>query len=221
MSTYRDGRLGRRTDVERRARSSKEMWNAAAVKGVRGRPWDPSGTMTHERLQEADPFRIPEVPRVAAAEEEEARTPVPRGFEITEPTLRKLGQTAGCPKCDAIGRRVESMRTHSQACRRRITELVEEDEEYKGRRDGAEERANRYCEEKNDEDKKEADAQEEEEEGEEEVVSPEETSKDDTEMPTPKCARTEEKDEEKGRGTSKEKEAAAAVAAKVETRRKG
>ena len=112
------------------------MWNVAAVKGVRGRPWDPSGPFTHERLQEVDPFRIPEVPRAAATEEEEMKMPAPRSFKITESMIWKLGPTSGCPKCDAIGRKVE----HSQSCRRRISQLIEEDEEYKGRKEKAEER---------------------------------------------------------------------------------
>ena len=50
-----------------RGRSSNEMWSAAAVRGVKGRPWDPLGTLTYEKLHEStDPAKIPEVPRAPA-----------------------------------------------------------------------------------------------------------------------------------------------------------
>ena len=62
--------------------------------------------------------------------------------------IRKLGTTDGCPKCDTIRRGIESARTHPQSRRRRISQRIEDDEEYKGRKERAEERANRYCAEK-------------------------------------------------------------------------
>ena len=192
-----DGAVVRTRGV--RGRSSKEMWNAAAVNGVRGRPWDPSGTLTHERMQQesTDPFRIPEVPRAAATEEEETKTPVPRSFKITEAMIKKLGATKGCPKCDAIKQGTESARTHSQACRRRITERVEEDEEYKGRKEKADERANRYCEKKNED--PDAGAKDEMEEAQEERYQ------DDAELPVPKRTRfyvEEGRVHEEGQGSS-------------------
>ena len=181
-----------------RGRSGNERWNAAAVRGVKGRPWDPAGTLTNEQMRQesTDSFKIPEVPR-AATEEEEPRKPVPRNFKITEALIRKLGATKGCPKCEAIRQGIDSARTHSQACRRRITERVEEDEEYKGRKEKADERANRYCESKNED-------QDPETKDEKEEVQ-EEKYQDDTELPLPKRTRyyTEE-------STRKGKEAAGA-----------
>lgn len=165
-----------------RGKNSTEMWNAAAVRGVKGRPWDPAGTLTHEQMRQesTDPFKIPEVPR-AATEEEETKKPVPRSFKLTEAMVKKSGATKGCPKCDAIKQGIESARTHSQACRRRITERVEEDEEYKGRKERADERANRYCESKNED--QDTEAKDEKEEAQEERYQ------DDAELPLPKRTR--------------------------------
>ena len=91
-----DGKVVRSRGV--RTRPLEESWSVEPISGIRGSPWDPSSTMTYEKLAEGNPWKIPETKTARPVESAES-VPVPRGFKITRSMVTKAGPTPGCHKC--------------------------------------------------------------------------------------------------------------------------
>ena len=101
-------------------RPEEERWNAAAVKGVTGVPWE---TGERKKRQSAEGNEA-EKGEVEKGEENEG--PKQRAYKITKLALEKYGYTPGCPGCQvAQGARKQGQ--HSQDCRDRIEKQMEEE----------------------------------------------------------------------------------------------
>ena len=140
-----DGAIVRTRGV--RIRPVQDTWSVKKVGEICGKPWDPIGTMTYDKITDERPYKCSDVK--TAKPEEKDSTPVPRGFRITKKMIERAGgPTPGCPKCRAISQGVESLRTQSEACRKRMVEVLLGDTEFQEAKARADERANKYCEEK-------------------------------------------------------------------------
>ena len=130
-----DGRTYRTRSVHEQ--SEERQWSAEAVLGVKGCPWEPTGTMRQKEAgRPTEP--TPEVqPPLQPAPE-----PVPRGVRITADILKKYGYTEKCSKCKAMrtGDATQPTLGHSAECRERIKELSRGDPELKKKHEEAEER---------------------------------------------------------------------------------
>ena len=101
--------------VQRRPRDQR--WNKEAVIAVKGTPW----ALKPNEVQKRDPqVYFPEDLEDSArvmppAGEAQAR---PRRVKILQADLRKYGFTSGCPKCRDACAGINSMKPHSEACRK-------------------------------------------------------------------------------------------------------
>ena len=62
---------------------------------------------------------------------EGANRVIPRNFYIQARDLEAHGYSAGCPGCVSILKRAKNRRPHSEACRRRLEELLKDTDKVK------------------------------------------------------------------------------------------
>ena len=130
-----------------RQRPTEDMWNSEEVNKVKGQPWDPSITMTYERLMK-ERYPMPEEPGTVVQEDVVLK---PQSHKIMEKDLRKAGGwTKECRTCEAMRRKdpEANKMSHSDECRRRVGEALAEDKSFKQRLERAMERKSRHVEER-------------------------------------------------------------------------
>ena len=77
----------------------EDMWKLEEMDGVQGQPWDPSVTLTYEKLA-ADKYPTIEEPGVVKEDDIVAK---PQPHKIMRSDLKKAGGwTPGCKKCKAM-----------------------------------------------------------------------------------------------------------------------
>ena len=113
-----------------RQKPVEDMWKMEEINQVKGQPWDPSLTLTYEKLAEE---RYPKAMEPGAVVEEDVQVK-PRPHAIMKSDLKKAGgYTPGCVKCKAMreGNPNSVHLTHSDVCRARIAAALAEDEKFK------------------------------------------------------------------------------------------
>ena len=121
-------------------------WDRTFFDGIRGAPWDPSGSGTDESREEVR--EIPgDIPRLRPREHtEESHIAQSRRVLINRSYLERWGYTLECPKCQAIANRDETQPglAHSAQCRDRIEELMREDPLLRKRVENADRRREEF-----------------------------------------------------------------------------
>ena len=121
------------TEVSRRTVGSFDE-----IDKIKGQPWDPSVTLTYEKLAQE---RFPRIEDPTPAEEEYVHTP--RSHMIKKADLTKAGGwTPRCRKCKAMkeGDHSRTNLAHSAECRARVAEFLADDVEFRTKMKRAEER---------------------------------------------------------------------------------
>ena len=122
-----DGKVVRTRNV--RPKSLEDTWNFVEIDKIKGQPWDPSVTLTEEKLAQE---RFPRIEDPRPAEEE--YVDMPRSHMITKTDLTKAGGwTPGCRKCKAMkdGDHSRTNLAHSAECRARAAEILADDMEFR------------------------------------------------------------------------------------------
>ena len=112
-----------------RPKSLEDTWNFQEIDKSKGQPWDPSVTLTHEKLARE---RFPRTEDPTPAEEENVY--MPRSYMITKTDLTKAGGwTPGCRKCTARkdGDLSRTDLARSAECRARVAEILAVDVEIR------------------------------------------------------------------------------------------
>ena len=107
-----------------------ERWNAENIQQMQGLPQQPDPKRPGLRV----PIRITlgeEVTEVQPREVQKDVEPLPRRMGITATELEKYGYTDNCPGCQAKRRGAVAKKGHSEACRKRIEELMKQDDNDK------------------------------------------------------------------------------------------
>ena len=129
-----NGKVVRTRNV--RPKSSEDTWSFEEIDRIKGQPWDPSVTLTYEKLAQE---KCPRIEEPTPAEKEYAY--MPRSHMITKADLTKAGGwTPGCRKCKAMkeGDHSRTNLAHSADCRARVAEhfcrhrIPNKDEESSG-----------------------------------------------------------------------------------------
>ena len=123
---------------------AEHRWDAKNLVMVGGTPWAPTpGDAANDEAMPAVeiPMEVdnPEVARPPAEEEEV----VPRRLYIKAQDVEEHGYTAGCKGCVAVLRGGRGV-PHSEACRKRLTELIAKSDKGRERKEAAEKRRNEY-----------------------------------------------------------------------------
>ena len=101
------------------------QWDRELLGSMRGVPWEP--IPGRGMIQIKSKTVIPgEVEGEGITEEPLLKEMIPRRVKITKYDLSKYGFTAGCPGCIAANRGL--VVNHSEKCRKRIEQLIEENE---------------------------------------------------------------------------------------------
>ena len=117
-----------------RQRPVQDMWKMEEVCKVKGQPWDPSLTLTYEKLAEEKYPKAMEPGTVGESDVNLKTTPRPHA--IMKKDLRKAGGfTPGCKKCNAMKKGDPNAvhMTHSEACRTRVEAALAEDEQFQNK----------------------------------------------------------------------------------------
>ena len=110
--------------------AADERWNAENIKHMQGLPQQPDPKRPGLRV----PIRITLGDEVIEAQPREVQKdiePLPRRMGITVTELEKYGYTDKCPGCLAKRRGAVAKKGHSEACRKRIEELMKQDDNDK------------------------------------------------------------------------------------------
>jgi hypothetical protein len=102
----------------------QERWRSENLDVVVGVPW-----LRHDDDPNADGEKVETVKlseKQVEEEKEMANEAIPRGFTIRVKDVEKHGYSAKCPGCLSIVKGT-SRQTHSQACRKRLEELMKDD----------------------------------------------------------------------------------------------
>ena len=121
----------------------EDTWSNEELNKVIGQPWDPSITMTYEKLAQEKYPKLEE-PGVVIQEEVLLK---PQPFKIMEKDLKKAGGwTKGCRKCDAMRRNdpIRNQLTHSEECRKRVEAALAEDKDFQNKMNKSIERKEKY-----------------------------------------------------------------------------
>ena len=135
--------MGRWSGPGQSGRNPWRTWKLEELDKFLGQPWDPSMTLTYEKLA-ADKHPKIEEPGVAKDEDIIAK---PQPHRIMQADLKKAGGwTPGCRKCQAIksGDPNQRQLTHNEECRTRVVEALVEDENFKLKMQKALERKQRF-----------------------------------------------------------------------------
>jgi len=117
-------------------RPPSERWNAEAVRGVRGVPWD-----TGEKKARVSQEMLEEEKEALDVPVEQVIQPKVRAFKITRLALDRFEYTPLCPGCEtAQGKRQQG--THTLECRRRLEKAMGEDDRYAEKIQSARDRQN-------------------------------------------------------------------------------
>ena len=135
-----NGKVVRTRNV--RPKSLEDTWSFEAIDKIKGQPWDPSVTLTYEKLAQE---KFPRIEEPTPAEQEYVY--MPRSHMITKADLTKAGGwTPGCRKCKAMkeGGHSRTNLGHSADCRARVAEILADDIAFRtkmrkavGRKEGA------------------------------------------------------------------------------------
>ena len=100
-----------------------DRWDQAFMKGCKGTPWDTAGADMPEDM--SDEVRAPESnTQEKTPQPEEAKL---KRMRIYPKDVDEIGPTKGCGGCRAVILKMRSQ-THSEACRKRMTEKLSETE---------------------------------------------------------------------------------------------
>ena len=100
----------------------RDRWSTEVVGKVKGVPWDLHPDIV--RPPRAIGERV--APKIAVLRPDEVPT---RSFYVQQRDIERHGYTPTCPGCAAIKRGASRAVAHSVACRERIVELIEKDDE--------------------------------------------------------------------------------------------
>ena len=121
-----------------RPKSLEDSWKLEEIDKIKGQPWDPSATLTCEKLAQD---RFPKIQDPMPVEEEYVYMPM--SHMISKADLPKAGRwTQGCRKCRAM-KEEDHSRTdlpHSAECRARVAEILADDVGFQTRMRKAAER---------------------------------------------------------------------------------
>ena len=126
--------------VESRAvqrRPMEQRWDRASIESLTTTPWNLRETADAKRVELGE-----EAPKHDVAED---KVPVPRRLKITMKLLRQLGTTDDCPQCEHVRQFNETKNglAHTEKCRKRLVEALEQTEEGATKLANTEERINR------------------------------------------------------------------------------
>ena len=126
--------------VESRAvqrRPMEQRWDRAAVESLTITPWSLRETSGAKRVELGE-----EAPKHDVAED---KVLVPRRLNITMTLLRQFGTTDDCPQCEHVRQFNETKNglAHTEKCRKRLVEALEQTEEGMTKLANTEERINR------------------------------------------------------------------------------
>ena len=102
-----------------------ERWNSERVLKLRGVPWCP-----REEPEVADEAREPQ--DHGDADDEEAEAPQIKRLYIKKEDILRYGYTGACPGCTALRNNKRAV-THNEACRKRVLEKMEANDDDKDR----------------------------------------------------------------------------------------
>ena len=104
----------------------ESRWCLDRVLGVQRFPWEPTGTI-------ASGHEYPRGRPLSQKDGEEQEPITSRGMPVLAKHLAKYGHTSGCAKCRAMQTGDKSKPTlgHNAACKERIRNLAEQDEEFR------------------------------------------------------------------------------------------
>ena len=108
-----------------RPKSLEDTWSFEEIDKIKGQPWDPSVTLTYEKLAQET---FPRIEEPTPAEEDYVY--MPRSHMITQADLTEAGGwTPGCRKCKAMkeGDHSRTNLAHSADCRARVAEILADD----------------------------------------------------------------------------------------------
>ena len=117
-----------------------ERWDAEMIRNVKGTPQQPDPEKKGIRVPISVRFDVGEAEEVQAHPVQEGEEPAARRRGITQVDLDKYGYTPGCPGCLAKQRGEVAKKGHSEACRKRIEDLMREDAEDKKKIEASDER---------------------------------------------------------------------------------
>ena len=123
-----------------RPENDENSYDAQLLARVCGSPSNPSAVCEGDGI-------LREVPRAPVERPMEARTtPTARQVMIRKAYLDRFGYTKGCPKCQSIFRGEESLKVagHSQQCRARIEERMQNDENLSEKLKAAQDRRDQF-----------------------------------------------------------------------------
>ena len=123
MIGLENGKVVRTRNV--RPKTLEDTWNFEEIDKIKGQPWDPSVTLTYEKLAQE---KFPRIEEPTPAEEEYVY--MPRSHMITKADLTKAGGwTPGCRTCKAMkdGDHSRTNLAHSADCRARVAEILADD----------------------------------------------------------------------------------------------
>ena len=106
--------------------AADERWKADDIKNIKGLPQQPDPKRAGIRI----PIRVTlgdERAEVEPREVQKDAEPLPRRMGITMAELEKYGYTDNCPGCMAKRRGAVAKKGHSEACRKRIEDLMKQD----------------------------------------------------------------------------------------------
>ena len=110
-----------------------QRWDGSLIKEMKGTPQQPNpnkpGMTIPIKIRFDEPEAAEPIPSVPAREEKGMRR-----MGITEALLKKYGYTEDCEGCKAKAAGIKEARKHTEECRRRIDEAMEEDGEGKERK---------------------------------------------------------------------------------------
>ena len=123
---------------------AEHRWNATNLDMVGGTPWAPSledaaGDETMPAVEIPMEIENPEIARPPVVDEDV----VPRRLYIKTRDVEKHGYTAGCKGCVAMLRGGRGV-PHSEACRKRLTEMIAQSDEGRARKEAADRRRDDY-----------------------------------------------------------------------------
>ena len=119
--------------------TENERWDAELIQTIQGTPQQPdpgkSGIVIPIGFRfESKPIEVDAQPVREMAE------PMARRRGITHLELEKYGFTAGCPGCTAKQRGEVAKKGHSEACRKRIEDMMRQDEKDRKKVEAADDR---------------------------------------------------------------------------------
>ena len=109
-------------------RPYEDRWNTSTTELVRGVPWRTCEDDPNVDGEKLEATKL--TPQEVSSEREVVHDAIPRRFRIEQQHIDAHGYSAKCDGCRSILRRT-TRQTHSEACRKRFSELLKDDEKVK------------------------------------------------------------------------------------------